>query len=319
MNTMQNKKQIELELVADFAPQLSGREIISVGVGPENEVLVLAATSSAKEEALRRHVHPSGASFPLSKVAYQADVLQFGPDFQGEVALEVEEAYPKIQPLPNGEVLIVAARCYNRSGNPEQNAAVYDVNGVFTRRFVMGDGIGHVQVARDGSIWAGYSDEGVFGNYGWVEPLGASGLVHLDAHGGVIWKFEPSDEVDFIADCYSLNVARDAVWLCPYTDFPVIRLKPGGTKRAWKSEFAGARAITSDNHRVLLFGGYTENRTRCVVQDLGDDSMKNAREVGFLLHSGEKLERPQVRGRGSILHFFVDTSWYQLDLAQHDI
>lgn len=314
------KKRVELTWVADFAPQLNGREIVSIGVGPQNEVLVLATTGAAKEEALRRLVQPGGASFPLSKVApYRGDILQFAPDFQGEIALEVEEAHPFVQPLSNGEVLVVAARCHFRDGNPEQNAAVYSWQGTLERRFVLGDGLETVAVARDGSIWAGYFDEGVFGNYGWNQPLGADGILRFDAQGKILWRFVPPAGCDSIADCYALNVAPDAVWACPYTNFPVVRIKPDGQRRAWQNEFGGARAIISDNHRVLLFGGYGKDRLRCVVQDFGNDKMKSARTLELVLPFEASLEHTFVQSRGSILHLFLNTHWLQLDLAQLDI
>ncbi len=321
---MPKKKQVELTFVADFAPHLNGREIVSVGVGPENEVLLLATTSTAKEKALGRYVQMGRASFPMSKIApYRSDILQFAPDFQGEISIEVEEAHPFVQPLPNGEVLVVAARCLNRDGNPELNAAVYDWQGKLTRRFVMGDGLEHVAVARDGSIWAGYSDEGVFSNFGWSatsknkqqQPPGASGIVRFDAHGHIVWQFDWSP----MADCYTLNVARDAVWSCPYTNFPVVRITPNGKSRLWHNEISGARGLAIDNDRVLLFGGYQGNGTRCAIQQLGDAQMKNLREIEIVSPLEVNLSRAQVHNRGSILHFIVGTSWLQFDLAHHDV
>ena len=317
---MPKKKRVELTLVADFAPQLNGREIVSFGVGPQNEVLLLATTRPVKAEALGRVVQPGWASFPLSKTAfYRAGILQFTPDFQGEIALGTEAAHPFIQPLPNGEILIVAARCHFRDGHPEQNAAVYNGDGTPARRFVLGDGLEYVWASPDGSIWAGYFDEGVFGNYGWNEPLGADGILRLNAQGEILWRFTAPTGFDSIADCYALNVAPDAIWACPYTDFPIVRINSDGQSRAWKNEFGGARAIVSDNHRVLLFGGYGKERSRCVVQDFGDHKMKNAREIELKLPFKGNLEKAHVHNRGSILHFFLGSRWLQFDLAQHDI
>ena len=204
-----------------------------------------------------------GASFPKSKVApYRADVLEFTPEFQGEVPIEIEEAHPFVQPLANSESLVVAARCHNRDGNPEFNAAVYEQDGTFARRFLLGDGLKHVAVARDGTIWTGYSDEGIFGNFGWganseneqKAPIGASGIARFNVQGDILWQCK----LNSMADCYTLNVADDGVWSCPYTDFPIVCIKPDGSQRMWRNEMTGARGLIVDNHRVLLFGGYTE-------------------------------------------------------------
>ncbi len=318
---MPKRKQVELTPIADFAPQLNSREIVSIGVGPQDEVLVLTTSAAVKEKALERRVMKGGGSFPASKTAfYSADILQWAPDFQGEILLEIEEAHPFVQPLPKGEILVVAARCNFRGGNPEQNAAVYDWQGQLARRFVLGDGLESVAVARDGSIWAGYFDEGVFGNYGWNQPLGSDGILCFDARGEIQWRFTAPAGFDSIADCYALNVAPDAVWVCPYTDFPIIRIQTGdGQRRGWKNEFEGARAIISDNHRVLLFGGYGKDGLRCIVQDLGESKMKNARAVELNLPFKGSLKMAQVHSRGSVLHLFTKTHWLQLDLAQLDI
>ncbi len=318
------KKKVELTFVADFAAPLNGREIVSVNVGPKNEVLLLATTSTVKKQALGRDVQPGWASFPKSKVApYRADVLKFTPEFQGEVPIEIEEAHPFVQPLPNGESLVVAARCHNRDGNPEFNAAVYEQDGTFARRFLLGDGLKHVAVARDGTIWTGYSDEGIFGNFGWganseneqKAPIGASGIARFNVQGDILWQCK----LNSMADCYTLNVADDGVWSCPYTDFPIVCIKPDGSQQMWRNEMTGARGLIVDNHRVLLFGGYTENRSRCVIQDLGEDAMQNAREIELVLPSGDPIAKARVLNRNSTLHLFLNTCWYQLDLAQHDI
>lgn len=38
----------------------------------------------------------------------------------------------------------------------------------------------------DGRIVTSYFDEGIFGNFGWDQPLGASGLVVWDEQGRVL-------------------------------------------------------------------------------------------------------------------------------------
>ena len=313
-------KEFILQPVADFGEQLGEREIVTVGIGTAGNALLLAVEKQHRDSPNARYVQKGWASFARSKVKpYPLDLLEFAPEFSGEISLQnVEESHPYIQPLSWDETLIVAARCNYRNKNPEQNAAIYGADGVLKRRFVMGDGIQHVQVAHDGTIWAAYFDEGVFGNYGWNQPLGASGVLRFDANGEILWRFEPKENCGFIADCYAMNVAHDATWLCYYTDFPIVRIKPDGTMRGWKNEIGGAYALATDNHRVALFGGYQEQRHRCVVQEFGDDKMVRGREIKFTLPEGEIPEQMRVTGCGSILHFFIGTVWYQFDLAEAD-
>ncbi len=72
--------------------------------------------------------------------------------------------------------------------------------------------IGHVQAATDGTIWVGYGDEGIFGNFGWggpgPAPIGARGIVQFSPSLDVVWEYPRSDSSNLepIDDCYALNV-----------------------------------------------------------------------------------------------------------------
>jgi hypothetical protein len=105
----------------------------------------------------------------------------------------------------------------------------------------MGDGINSVQTTDEGMIWTSYFDEGVFGNYRWNQPMGASGLNCFDSAGRILWEFKPPAGFDSICDCYSLNVANNAVWTCYYTDFPLVKIDadkltvPGGLTDEFKN------------------------------------------------------------------------------------
>lgn len=315
-------KELYLQQVADFSEQLGQRELVTTSTGPNGEALVLAVAPEDVDKPFARRVQEGWASFPQSKVSpYRMSLLSFAPEYHGEITLQdFEESHPHIQPLPNDEILVVAARCDNHSGTPEQNATIYGPDGLVKRRFVMGDGIQDVQVTNSGDIWTSYFDEGVFGNFGWNDPLGAAGLLKFNADGEVLWRFEPQENCDFIADCYAMNVARDATWLCYYTEFPIARINSDGSMRCWHNTITGAHALVTDNQRVLLFGGYSK-RNRCVVQEFGNGRMVRAREIKLILPDNENNELPErVRavGRGSTLHLFIETAWYQLDLAEVD-
>jgi hypothetical protein len=302
--------RVELTKIADFSDILRGREIVTIGVGADGQVLALVVAPEDKEKPFLRG--RGGQSAVRQVEHYLASVLSFQPNFEGEHTLEgVTTAFPHIQSLPNGEILLVAARTYCPVGGAGKSAAVYSPDGGLLRSFVLGDGIIHVQVSNDGSIWVSYFDEGVFGN----APVTAAGLVRFDTTGEVMWKYKAPEEIEYIADCYAMNVAHDATWICYYTEFPVVRIKPDGAMRSWKNEVTGARALVTDDHRVLLFGGYRENRNRCIVQDFGDGKLVHAREIDLTLPDGEIPKRVRAVGRGSILHFFIGTNWYQLDLS----
>lgn len=86
--------------------------------------------------------------------------------------------------LINGHVLLAGARSVYRSVDDiEKNARVYDGEGRCIRSFCLGDGIQDLYVTPKNTIWTSYSDEGVYGNFGWDEPIGSKGLIHWDAFG----------------------------------------------------------------------------------------------------------------------------------------
>jgi len=104
-------------------------------------------------------------------------------------------AHPHVDVLADGSFLVVGARCRWAEPGPERNALAVGQTGRILRRGCLGDGIGHLQVAGDGTIWAGYSDEGVFGNFGWggtgPAPLGAGGIAAWSPDFDKTWELKP--------------------------------------------------------------------------------------------------------------------------------
>ena len=197
--------------VADVASWVPDHDVISAGVGQDGDLLALATTKAASEHAVAKTMSPAGAEFPTTRTdqPYKATLVHLNQD--GELAnyLELPEtfvAHPRIQPLPEGRYLVAGARTHRfKDGSFEKNGYVYGPGGRVEGNFLMGDGIADVQCDSAGNIWTSYFDEGIFGNYGWTEPLGASGLVCFDLEGQIRWRFRPPDGFDSIADCYALN------------------------------------------------------------------------------------------------------------------
>lgn len=100
--------------------------------------------------------------------------------------------------------LLLGARCAYRESGPDQNAWIVSRDGAVLSRFCLGDGIQDCVVKKDGTIITSYFDEGVFGNYGWDEPLGACGLIAWTSEGTPLWKNEKYS----IYDCYRDAIAR---------------------------------------------------------------------------------------------------------------
>jgi hypothetical protein len=313
-------EQFQFNQRADFSPIIGENKIIAASVGPSGEAVLLTVAPKFEKEPFGREERKGFAIFPFSKAKrhYPAMFIRFdGHQVLQTVELrEVEIAFPSVQPLPNGEVLLVGSRCHYREGDPEQNAVVFDENGNVQRRFVLGDGINALETTADGRIWVSYFDEGVFGNYGWDKPMGSSGLICFDPSGQIVWEFTPPDGFDTICDCYAMNVTDGTVWACYYSEFPLVKIDSKSRVRGWKNEISGANALAVDDKRVLLWGGYGDNHSRCVVQEFGDKELVNPRELTLSFPHGVNSMGARVAGRGPVLHAFVETTWFTFDLSR---
>ncbi|HEY6227717.1 MAG TPA: hypothetical protein VI282_11405 [Verrucomicrobiae bacterium] len=303
-------------LKADLGELVGDRKIISATVGPDGEACLFAVAARDGGIALGREERKGFAIFPLSRArnSYEAMFMRYRDCVLQRTELKgVEQAFPTVEALPNGEILLVGARCHYRDGNPEKNAVVFGPDGREVRRFVLGDGIADVQTTKEGLIWVSYFDEGVFGNFGWNEPMGAAGIVCFNARGEKVWDFVAPSKAGMVADCYAMNVAGDAVWACYYTDFPVVRIDAARKVRAWRNSVAGASAMAVNNRHVVLWGGYGEERMRCIVQEYSESEpeLKNSREIGLEFPAEVDAKGLRVTGRGAGLHAFVGARWYR--------
>lgn len=116
--------------------------------------------------------------------------------------------------------LLLGARCAYRENGPDQNAWIVSRDGAVLSRFCLGDGIQDCVVKKDGTIITSYFDEGVFGNYGWDEPLGACGLIAWTSEGTPLWKNENYS----IYDCYAISLDEEEnLWFYYYDEFRLVR------------------------------------------------------------------------------------------------
>lgn len=309
--------------VAESLPHPPGFRPVTFSAGPDGEAVYLAVGEGDLEEPFGTDVQPGWAVFPKSRAEhpFQAAVtINDGRDARHILIEDVETSFPRLQPLPHGKVLLVSSRCCRfADGSVENNARVYDESGQLVGEFCLGDGIEDVQASGDGAIWVSYFDEGVFGNFGWGamgvgEPIGSAGLACFDTTGVAQWTYRPPPNIGTIDDCYALNVAEDATWAYYYSDFPLVRIGTTRQIKAWSTEVSGAKAFAVWGDRVLLFGGYEEQRLRCTLWQLGASKLVNPKDFRLILPTGNAFEGGAVVGRGPILRVFVGAAWYQVDL-----
>jgi hypothetical protein len=135
-------------------------------------------------------------------------------------------------------------------------ARIFDREGSKLLRTInLGDAIEHIQITSKGHIWVGYFDEGVYGG-----GIGQSGLICFDAEGNAVFRysdFATEHKLPCIDDCYALNVCDDAVWVCYYSDFPLVCLRNFQIDRVWK-ELGATRAFAVRGQRLVRFPAYSK-------------------------------------------------------------
>jgi hypothetical protein len=256
--------RLTLELATDFTEVLAGRPVLAGGVGADGQLAVLTGSLTTPPAGVRRLV--PRAKPKLGSIASAALLTGMESSRVAELPIEPTSVrHPKVQPLASGGLLIVnPVVSQDFILNVLANAFVFDEAGRLVQQTLFGDAIAHVLVDGFNQAWVGYSDEGVFGNFEWDYgegpiPLGPSGLVRFDvAAGKPNWSFEADKRDQMIADCYALNVARDATWVYYYTAFDLVRIDLGGAVRRWSTETRGARAVVCGPSRTLLIGRYGE-------------------------------------------------------------
>ncbi|MET7706438.1 hypothetical protein [Micromonospora sp. NPDC005413] len=298
--------------------------LVSVSIGPAGDLFALWANAADGAAMGSVTTQAGGATFPdptTDRTVTVRGSRQAGDSVHVTSLQGMTVAYPSVQPLPQGRLLVVGARCRWRPDGPDRNAVIYDSDGHVEVSATLGDGIEHVLTTTSGEVWVGYFDEGVYGNYGWgggnaPPPIGDRGLIRFSPELRPVWRFPSHVDgtMGAISDCYALNVTDDAVWTCYYTDFPIVRVR-GGEVTGWRNSIDGARALAVSGTRIGLLGGYGPNKDRLVVGELDSDALRVADEYGLVLPDGGPLPtRVTAVGRGPVLHLVTNEHWYQLHL-----
>jgi hypothetical protein len=304
---------------------LDGDVRVCASVGPAGEVVAVWTTAEGREAVTSMTVSAGGASFPdpVADRPVTARIIVHGPELAAVIQVrELTLAHITVQPMPGDQFLVAGARCQWWPDGPEPNAVLYDTSGQVVSAHVLGDGIGQLLTDSTGQVWAGYFDEGIYGNYSWgqadsPEPVGAYGIVRFTPALEPAWHLPKYTEIgpwDPISDCPALNVGDSCTWACYDSDYPIVLIRED-TVTGWHNDIKGPAALAVAGSRVALFGGNGPDHDRLALTELGADRAQLAGEYRLVLPGGEPLPAgTQVVGRGSRLHFLTETSWYQLDL-----
>ena len=175
----------------------------------------------------------------------------------------------------------------------------------------MGDGIQGVAVTPEGLIWTSYFDEGVFGNFGWSDPLGCNGLVAWRQDGTAAYAYEPPDGIERVCDCYAMNADGNDIWICYDYDFPLVQIRNGQVEAHWQIPVHGADAFAISGNQALFRGGYG-NQDCYHLLNLADPLAVEKSRFQLRDRQGEPIKAQRVAGRGDTLFLIRERDIFNL-------
>lgn len=190
----------------------------------------------------------------------------------------------------------------------DRNCKVVNTSGNIINEFCIGDGVQDIQTNEKSEIWVSYFDEGIFGNYGWENPIGKNGLNCFDINGALIYQYtSPSYELS-ISDCYALNVVgNNQVWIYFYTDFPLLKITNNKIENSWKLPIEGSNSFAVKDSKILMSKGYNKN-FQFILFDI-NENIKVIEEYEFYSESDEKLMYV-CHAQSDSLYFWQNNSLY---------
>ena len=308
------KRSIRLSPVAPLAPVIGDGKLVAFNVGPDG-VTYLVVALRPLDYRTELPDWSFAKTVPEHPQTYRVVGLSEGQYVLDAVIEGERYNIHDVQPLPDELLLVCGRSCYNGPEDFEKNGRVYTRAGRFAREILLGDGIQSVQTTSGGVIWTSYFDEGVFGNYGWQTPVGASGLVAWNAAGNNLFEYEPPEGLDSICDCYALNVASEEdVWLYYYTEFPLVRLRRYEIESAWKMPLAGSGAFAISAGHALFRGGYKDPNTYQLFSLVPHGKPVLLAKIELRDERGRKLLADRVVGRNDSIHLLSDGFLYRIDV-----
>lgn len=297
--------------------QIGANKVIAFNVGPSGEVCLVIALKPLDYQTESNGFARFPKVTPASPQRYRILMVRAG-ELELDLIIDQEPLnIHNIQPLSENILLACSRSEYRGPGDFDHNARVYGRDGTFLRDFLLGDGIETIQATRHGEIWASYFDEGVFGNLGWHEPVGASGLVAWSSTGEKSYEYEPEGSAEYISDCYALNVATDEdVWCYYYTDFPLVHLHKKRITSIWHIPVNGSSAFAIENGHALFSGSYNDRDTFQLVRLNAQGNATRIGQFQLLDGQGDVVEAERVVGRGGTLYILSKGALHEISLDE---
>jgi hypothetical protein len=311
---------IRFQKIGDIPVASDGYALVASSVANDGSQLFLYVEPSGTSAVEETYKHGFGIfPRPRMNVSKRFRLIRATPAASHIIDLpELDVTFPMVDMFPNGKVLIVAPRCAWRGKDD------YDLNGIFfapstgqSSRILLGDGISSVFIDSFARIWVAYTDEGIFGNFGWghpgLAPVGAAGLVCFSEAGEKIWEY-PNDAGGMMADCYALNVSGSQAAIFFYSDFPICTISSEFKLAYWKTSLCGCHAFAISATQALFSGQYRDPPDAAYVGVLKAGELSDTRRVRLLLPDGSSVSNGKILGRGRHLYLFDAHHAYRASL-----
>jgi len=298
-----------------ISPPSGFSELVSFDLGASGDAITTWATAEGKS-ALDGRITAGPASFPRTSASSTTDAAVVEHGEQGDqvtILSGVTTSFIHTQNLLDG-FLVVGSRCKWTPEHVEKNALRFDRSGRLIQEATFGDGIAKIGTTAGGLTWAGYFDEGIFGNFGWggpgPEPLGCRGINCFGADLRLLVRAPGFD----IQDCYAMNVVNESVYACCYPDWRIRHIDKTGAQASWSNEIAGARNILVSGKSAALVGGYTM-RNRIVIGRLESGKFRIVTTAKVSLDGTLLPSSARLATRAHEIHALVDQKWYRCALS----
>jgi hypothetical protein len=246
MKTLTYKAQLWIDLQTELADKV----VHAFSLGFDSKLYVLA--SYAKDNVQYRS---QNGMFALSHSPHPNDYIVYiatPSNVTQHVILNQTWNYHSVQPLLNDELLLVCARSSRKNKKAQNNGHVFSLNGTFKRSFALGDAIQSMQTTSTGEIWTSYFDEG-FGQS--FDGIQIKGLHRWNANGQMLFQYSPVADLDYIFDCYAMNVDNDdSAWIFYHSQFAIVQIKDTKIINYWHTPLRSKHYICTWNNHALMSG-----------------------------------------------------------------
>ncbi|MBL4602207.1 MAG: hypothetical protein JKY84_05650 [Emcibacteraceae bacterium] len=303
-----NIKSIQLQPIFTINEEILIGEIVAFNTTPEKSILVATALKPLDYTIVQEGWATLPKSTPEGAQSYCVYEIKHGKICKDIKIVGEKYNIHDVQLFPNDDILMVCSRTpHTPSEDFGGNGRIYSPDGILKSDILLGDAIESTQITSKGTIWTGLFDEGTFDE---------SGLKEWSKDGNKLYEFEQVKGLDYIWDCYALNVASNNATYCYYySQFPLVQIQDNKIINYWKIPIKGSHAFAIFEDYALFTGGY-----KCdnffLIKLLESHKVEILQELELLDEDNEPLKFSRVANRGSSIFGLYGKKIYELDLHQ---